>query len=141
MIEISEVRKRIRLAAEQAKRAAAERRERTADAAKSYDTFLQETAIPVFRMFAMALKAEGQAFTLVTPQGRVRLEREPSGDFIELELDTSRDPAVVVGRTRYSVGRDVTSVERPVREAPVGELDDEDVVQFILTELRPFLAR
>ena len=67
MADVALVRKRVRTAIEQARRDQAERRDRAAEAQKSYDAFLENSAIPVFRMIANILKSEGLNFEVATP--------------------------------------------------------------------------
>lgn len=143
MIEVSEIRKRLRQALEQAKRASAERRTRADAAARAYDEFLLQVATPVFRMFSGALRAEGYPFSVFTPAGGLRLMSErSSADFIELFLDTDADPPVAAARINRGRGRRLVTAERPVRQnAQVDQLTDEDVVQFLLAEIAPFVER
>jgi len=143
MIEVSEIRKRLRHTLDQVKRSNLERRVRTDAAARAYDTFVSGTATPVFRMFAAALKAEGYPFSVFTPAGGLRLMSERSGDdFIELFLDTAADPPLASGRINRGRGRRLVTAERPIREdAAVDQLTDEDVTEFLLRELVPFLER
>jgi hypothetical protein len=140
---VSEIRKRLRQALDHTKRANAERRTRTEAAARAFEEFLQQLATPVFRMFSMALKAEGYPFDVFTPAGGLRLMSERSGDdFIELFLDTDTDPPTVAVRINRGRGRRLVTTERPVREeAGVEQLTDEDLVQFLLREIGPFLER
>jgi hypothetical protein len=86
--------------------------------------------------------AEGHRFKVFTPAGSVRLAAESSGeDYIELGLDSTADPPVVVGRTSRGRGRRQIS-ERPVQEdVPIEDLTDDDVLAFLLRELTPFLER
>ena len=143
IIEVSEIRKRLLQRLDQVKRANAERRTRADAAARAYDTFIAETATPVFRMFAMALKAEGYPFSVFTPAGGLRLMSERSSDdFIELFLDTSVDPPMVAARINRGRGRRLITAERPLREdAQVEQVTDEDVTEFLLRELTAFLER
>jgi hypothetical protein len=142
-MDTPEVRRRVRAAIEQARRDAAARRERSTVAARDYEEFLATRAIPAFSTLAAALVAEGHRFKVFTPAGSVRLasERSPD-DFIELLLDSSEDPPVVLGRTSLSRGRRSVTRERPIRDrAAVADLTDEDVVSFVITELTPFVER
>jgi hypothetical protein len=143
MIEISEVTKRLRQTIARAKRAAAERRARLEAARNEYETFLSEVAVPVFRMFGMALRGEGRPFSVSTPQGKVRLVSEAdAGDFLEIDLDVARQPPAAIGRAAHRRGREITTVERPIREdAAVADLTDEDVLRFLLEEIAPFVER
>jgi len=143
MIEVSEVRKRLRQALERVKRERAERRARADAAARAYDAFLADVATPVFRMFSSALKADGYPFAVFTPAGGLRLMSERSNDdFIELFLDTDADPPIVSARINRGRGRRLISTERPVREnAAVERVTDEDVVEFLLREIVQFVER
>jgi hypothetical protein len=73
----------------------------------------------------------------------VRLASERSrDDFVELELDSSRHPAEVVGRTSVTRGSRVLTTEQPVREgARIGDLTDDDVLEFVLRVIGPFVER
>ncbi len=143
MIEVSEIRKRLRYALDQVKRERAERRLRADAAARAYDVFLADVATPVFRMFSSALKADGHPFGVFTPAGGLRLMSERSNDdFIELFLDADADPPIVSARISRGRGRRLISAERPMREATaVEQLTDEDVVEFLLREIVHFVER
>jgi hypothetical protein len=143
MIQVSEIRKRLRQALEQVKRERAERRARADQAAHAYEAFLTDIATPVFRMFSSVLKADGHPFSVFTPAGGLRLMSERSNDdFIELFLDAEADPPVVSARVSRGRGRRLISAERAVREeAAVDQLTDEDVVEFLLREIVQFVER
>ncbi len=142
MLDVADIRRRVRLAIERARRDAAARREAADQAAREYERFLRRVAEPVARTVVAALKAEGYLFHLATPAGGLRLESERAReDFIEIVLDTSRTP-VVLGRASYRRGRDVVATERPLREgAAVADLTAEDVLQFLLEAIGPFVER
>lgn len=141
MADVGEVRKRIRAEIEKAKRDQAERRTRVAEATRAYDAFLESAAIPVFRMFANVLKAEGLHFEVMTPAGGVRLQSERNrDDAIEMELDTTADPPqplVTVTRVR---GSRVVQSDRSIQSsAPLAQLTEHDVIEMLIEELRPWL--
>jgi hypothetical protein len=142
-MDISEVRRRLRRAIEEARREEAGRRARVDTAARDYEVFLPQVAVPIFRQAASALAAEGHRFTVFTPAESVRLASERStGDYLELALDSSQDPPRVIGRSSRGRGRRMVTAERPLREgATVAELTDEDVLQFLLTDIVPLLQR
>lgn len=142
MLEVPDVRRRLRQAIAQAKQAAAARRADIDAADRDYQRFLERVAEPVFRIVAAALKAENHPFLIATPAGGLRLESERSReDFIELALDTSEAP-VVVGRVSRGRGRRMIATERPLREgAAVAELTEDDVLEFLLSEIAPFVER
>ena len=142
-IEPSELRRRLRSAIEQARSNAAARRGRTDAAARDYETFLSTIAIPVVQQFANVLSAEGHHFNVATPAASVRLTSATKNeDYIEMLLDTAEDPPEVVGRTSRGRGRRQITSERPVRErTEVSELNEEDVLAFLLTEIVQFVGR
>jgi hypothetical protein len=142
-MEISDIRRRFRAAIEQAKKASAERRSRADAASIAYAAFLRDVAIPVFRVFSNVAKAEGQPFTIFTPADGVRLVSERhADDFVEVYLDASQDPPVVMARVNRRRGGDVVTAERPVRAAaPINSLTDEDVLGLLLGEIGSLTER
>jgi hypothetical protein len=142
-MEINEVRRRLRLAIEQARREAAERRARSDAAERDYEQFLAERAAPVFHDVANALTGEGHPFKVFTPARSVKLaSSHASDDFIELDLDTSQDPPHVIGRSSRGRGRRNVTSERPVKtRTPVADLSEEDVLAFVLSEIGPLVER
>ena len=142
-MDTPEVRRRLRAAIERAKREAAGRRDRSDTAARAYAQFLNERAVPILRTLATALAAEGHRFQVFTPADSVRLASEGSNeDYIELVLDTAQDPPQVVGRVSRGRGRRQITSERAVREGvPVPDLTEEDVLDFVLSEIAPFVER
>jgi len=142
MTDVAVVRKRVKFAIDQARRDQAERRARVAEATKTYDAFLENAAIPVFRMFANILKSEGLHFEVMTPAGGVRLQSERQrDDRIEMELDTTADPPqplVTVTRVR---GSRIVQSDRSLKGSnPLVHLTDDDVIEMLLEELRPWLV-
>jgi hypothetical protein len=142
-MEVSEIRRRLRASIEAAKRDAQERRIRSDKAWSEYERFLTERAVPLFHTVTSALVAEGHRFTIFTPAESVRLASESSGeDYIEIGLDRTADPPLVVGRTSRGRGRRQITAERPVNgDVPIEDLTDEDVLAFLLTELTALLER
>jgi hypothetical protein len=142
-MEVSEVRRRLRAAVEDARREAAERRVRTDAASRAYEEFLGQRAVPLFHQFAAALTGEGHLFNVFTPAASVRLASERSHEeFIELALDDASDPPTVVGRTSRGRGRRMISSERPVRDGiAIADLTEEDVLAFLLAEITSLIDR
>jgi hypothetical protein len=142
MADVAVVRKRVKTAIEQARRDQAERRERVTEAQRNYQTFLDTAAVPVFRMIANVLKSEGMNFEVMTPAGGVRLQSERNReDAINLELDTTADPPqplVTITRVR---GSRVTQKDRSIKGSnPLVQLTEDDVIEMLLEELRPWLV-
>jgi hypothetical protein len=141
-MEISEVRRRLLHTIERAKREAVQRRTRIDEASREYGEFLDRVAVPLFHQVARALRAEGHSFNVFTPGSSVRLASERAAeDYIELVLDTSGAAPQVVGRSSRIRGRRVLETERPVAEGAIATLTEEDVVEFLLKELEPFVER
>ncbi|MFM8532252.1 MAG: hypothetical protein ACKOEC_01445 [Acidimicrobiia bacterium] len=141
MADVAVVRKRVRAAIEQARRDQAERRGRAAEAQKNYALFLETAAIPVFRMFANILKSEGLSFEVMTPAGGVRLQSERHrDDAIEMELDVSADPPQPLVTITRARGSRVIQTDRSIKGSnPLVQLGEEDVIEMLLDELRPWL--
>lgn len=142
-IEISELRKRLRAAIEQKRRAAAARRTEIQEAADAYERFLKELAGPLVHMLANALRAEGFGFTVFTPTHGLKLASSRSGeDFIEFALDTSVARPTVLLRVNRGRGRRVVQHERPIGEAtPAHPLNEEEVLNALLEEIAALVER
>ena len=142
-MEISDIRRRLRMALEQAKKTTTERRVRADAAAVAYSAFLRDIGTPVFRMFANVAKAENYACTVFTPAEGVRLVSERHAeDAIEIWLDTSLDPPKIATRVSRVRGRNVTTTEGLLRpESPIDSLTDEDVLAFLLENIGTLVER
>lgn len=142
-METSDLRRRVRAAIEQARRDAAARRERSDAASRAYEQFLATRAVPAFTALANALVGEGQRFTVSTPVDSVRLSADGAPDnFIELVLDPTEDPPVVLARTNVGRGRRAITRERALRKTtPIADLTQDDVLEFVLDEMASFFER
>ena len=142
-LEVSHVRKRLMAAIERARKAGQERRERASAVERAYETFLVDVATPVMRMLASALKADRYPFTVATPGGSIRLASDKGrDDYIEFGLDTATDPPEVIGRISYGRGSRTITEERPVKGgASPQAITEEDVLEFLLKALEPWLER
>lgn len=142
-MEVSLVRKRLQDAMAAARQRTQQQRLRAAEAEKTFAVFLNDVAIPVTRQMAMALKAEGQAFTVFTPGDGLRLAADRGrDDFIEFALDTSGAEPQVIGRIRHTRGSRTIDDERPIRPgASPDTLTEEDVLEFLVHALEPWLER
>jgi hypothetical protein len=142
-IENAEVRRRLRSAIDAARQQAQARRSRADQAAREYEEFLENRAVPVFQTFRAALAAEGFRYAVFTPASTVRLSAEgATQDYIEIVLDTTSDPPGAVGRVSRGRGRRLVTHERPVADGvPIGELTDEHVLAFLVSEIVPFVER
>lgn len=141
MADVALVRKRVRTAIEQARRDQAERRSRIAEAQQKYDEFLTTAAIPAFRMVANVLKSENLNFEVMTPAGGVRLQSERNReDAIAMELDTTADPPQPLVTVTRARGSRIIQSDRSIKGSnPLVHLTEDDVIDMLLDELRPWL--
>jgi hypothetical protein len=141
MADVGVIRKRVRAEIDKARHDQAERRTRIAEATRAYEAFLQNAAIPVFRMFANILKAEGYPFEVATPAGGVRLQSERHrDDAVEIELDTTADPPQPLVTITRNRGSRVVQSDRTIKwNTPLEQLTEDDVIEMVLEELRPWL--
>ena len=143
-MDVSELRKRILRAIDDAKKDVSARRSTLDAANKAYEEFLDAVAVPLLRQSANVLKASGHLFDVHTPAGSVRLvaERSPH-TFLEIALDTSQPDPEVIGRVSLTRGRQGLVVEeRPVAPArPVEKLTEEDLAAFLITEIPKLVVK
>lgn len=132
----------MRHAIEAARQRAQTRRQQTAEAEAAFARFL-ELATPVLRQLTSALRAEGQAFTLFTPEHALRLASDRSRvDFIDLALDISGDPPVVMARISSARGSRTRDEERALKPGvPLDAISEEDILEFFLDALEPWLEK
>jgi hypothetical protein len=142
-MEVSQVRNRLKRAIDAARRRAQQRRERTSEAERAYEAFLNNVATPVTRQIANALKAEGYSFSVFTPAGGLRLAYDNArDDFVDFQLDSSGEQPEVIARVSYSRGSRTLDEERPVkRGASPDALTEDDVLDFLVAALEPWLER
>jgi hypothetical protein len=142
-MEVSDVRRRLRIAIDQAKRRAADRRAVADEASRFWGERLPEAVVPAFQAVQNALTGEGFKFSLSTPGETARLSPErSSAEFVELALDTTRElPAVIVRSTRGRGSRTIES-ERVVAEGPeIAQLTQDAVIGVVIGEIVPFIER
>jgi hypothetical protein len=140
MSDLSDLRRRVRQALQDAKQKGAARRAARDEAARAWDAALADTVTPLMRDVAAVLSGEGLAFRLDTPAGAARLmsERSPD-DYIEVALDGAdeREAPEVVGRTVRARGRQsVTVIEETL--GPPSELTPDRLTAFLLKAIAPW---
>ena len=141
-METSVVRNKLRETIERARRRAADRRGHHDEASRAYDAFLEHVATPLMRQIAGALKADGYSFTVFTPSGSVRLMSDRRAeDFIEISLDIAADAPRVIGHVSHLRGRNIVETERPIGSGKPDAISDEELLEFLLKELEPFVER
>lgn len=141
MSELTDLRRRVRQAIQDAKRTASDRRTARDEASKAWATAVAEVVEPEATVMAAALTGEGLPFRLETPRGTIRLVSERSADdYIEIVLDESdeRDVPEVIGRSVIGRGRQsVTVIEEPLG-APSGLAPDR-ITAFFLNAIGPWI--
>jgi hypothetical protein len=143
-MDVSELRKRILRALDEARKEASTRRQAVDAAAKAYETFLSDVAVPVVRQAAQVLNATGESFGVHTPAGSVRLVSDKSAQtYVEFVLDTAASDGTVVGRVSLARGRQgVVVAERPVApDKAVVDLTEEDVSAFLVAEVPKLIVK
>ena len=143
-MDVSDLRKRILRALDEARTDAALRRTETDVAERDFDKFLETVAVPLLRQAQGILKAEGQLFTVHAPAGSAKLVSDGNAQtFLELVLERSGERPAVLGRVSRARGRQRVVVdERPIAESKaVGALTDEDVAAYLVTEIPKLVGR
>jgi len=137
-MDVSELRKGILRALDDARRQASVRQTAVDDARQAFSAFLPGTAVPLVRQAADVLRAEGQLYSVHTPADCVRLVSDSSPHtYLEVALETSGDSPQVVGRISLTRGRQGHVVEEiPVAPGkPLSALSEDDVTGFLLTAI------
>jgi hypothetical protein len=142
-MEVSDVRRRLRTAIEEARRNAEERRQRRDDAARAWERALETVITPAFHQLASALTAEGYRFQVVTPGTTARLVPERGGEeFVEIALETEGDEPLVMIRSTRGRGRRTIARERSLGgRGAIDALADTEIASAVIDELVPFLER
>jgi hypothetical protein len=143
-MDVSDLRKRIIHALDDARKEASERRVAVDGARAAFETFLERVAGPLFKQAATVLRGEGHEFTLHTPADSVRLvsDRFPQ-EAIEVELHVEGGMASVIGRTRLlRGGKDPLVEERQLAPGKaIPDLTETDVTVFLVKEIPRLVAR
>ena len=128
---------------ERSRERAQHRRQRTQEAERAYESFLQNVATPVTKQVANALKAEGYAFTVFTPGGGLRLALDRGrDDYVELGLDTSGDLPQVMARISRTRGSRTLDDERAIKkDASPEQITEKDMLEFWVDVLEPWFER
>lgn len=143
-MDVSELRRRILRALDDAKNDAALRRTEVDAVQRAFEEFLERVAVPVLRQTQTVLKAEGHSFTVHAPAGGARLVSDTSAQtFLEFTLDQSGDRPLVIGRVsrQRNRGRIVVEEEPVATDKAVAALTDEDVAAFLVAQIPRLVKR
>jgi len=143
-MDVSDLRKRILMALDTARKDAASRRTVVDEANRAYETFIETIAVPLLRQAQTVLRAEHQPFTVHHPAGAARLVSDNSADtFLEFAMGTSGAQPQVIGRASLARGRQSVVVEeRPISTTKaIADLTEDDVAQFLVTEIPKLVVK
>lgn len=143
-MDVSELRKRILHALDDARKDAAAKRGVVDEAARAYEAFLANIAVPMVKQAQAVLKAEGYLFTVQAPAASVRLQAEQSPEtYLELVLDPALSPPAVLGRTSLTRGRRGQIVdESPIAAGKTIEaITEDDVSKFLIAGIGRLIVK
>jgi hypothetical protein len=143
-MDVSELRKRILRAVDDARKDAAARRVLVDEAVKAYGEFLAGTAVPMLRQAATVLNAAGGGFAVQTPADAARLVSQSAPEtYLEIALDTGGAEPEVVGRVSLARGRQGVVVDERVLAPgkPVEKLTEEDLAAYLVSAAPRLLVR
>lgn len=134
-MDVSELRKRIDRAVDDARKEAALRRVRIDQSVKAYAEFLSAVAVPMLKQAATIINASGGTFVVSTPAETVRLSAQHSAEtYLEIALDRGGAEPEVVGRVSLARGREGTIVDERVlgQGKPVEKVTEEDLAAYLV---------
>jgi hypothetical protein len=143
-VDVSDLRKGILRALDDARRQSASRRAGKDEAGAAYTRFLDTVAVPLLRQAQDVLRAERHAFSVESPAGSARLSADAAPQtFLEVTLDTSGAEPQVIGRVSLTRGRQgVVIEEAPIAPGkPIAELGDTDIASFLLTAIPKLVVK
>jgi hypothetical protein len=142
-MDVSDLRKRIMRALDDARKDATTKRTAVDAARADFATFLSATAVPLVRQAAQVLRAEGHQFSVETPADSVRLVNDHASDtYLEVALEVGDRPRVV-GRVSVTRGRrGVLLEERELAPStPVAGVEEDDVAKFLVSEVAKLVLK
>lgn len=143
-MDVSDLRKRILRAVDDARKDAAARRVLVDESVKAYGEFLSSIAVPLLRQAATVLNATGGGFAVQTPAETARLSSQAAPEtYIEIALDSSGAEPEVVGRISLARGRQGVIVEERVLAPgkPVAKLTEDDVAAYLVAAVPRLIVR
>ena len=143
-LDVSDLRKRILRALDDARKDASFRRTVLDEATQAYATFLETLGVPLLNQAAQVLRAEKHNFNLNTPADGARIASEASPNtYLEFALDSTGAVPQVIGRVSLAHGRQGRIVEeRPLAPGKaVADVTEDDVAQFLVTEIPKLILR
>jgi hypothetical protein len=144
-MDVSELRKQILRAIDDARKDAVGRRTLVDESTKAYEQFLAVVAVPQIPQAASVLNAAGHPFVVHTPANSTRLAAESSPEtFVEVTLDVRHgaEPEVM-GRVSVTRGRQgLILEERPLAPGkPIERLTEGDLSTFLVSEVPKLIVK
>jgi ribosomal protein S11 len=143
-MDVSELRKRILRAVDDARKDATARRSLVDQAVKAYGEYLNTVVVPMLKQTATIVNASGGTFVVSTPADSARLSAQQATEtYLEIALDRSGPEPEVVGRVSLARGRQGTIVdERPVATGkPVEKLTEDDLAAYLITAIPKLIVK
>jgi hypothetical protein len=143
-MDVSELRKRILRAVDDARKDADARRIRVDESVKSYEQFLGAVAVPMLRQASGIVNASGGTFVVSTPADTVRMSAQHAPDtYLEIALDRNGEEPEVVGRVSLARGRQGTVVDERVIAPgkPVSKLTEDDLAAYLVASVPRLLLK
>ena len=143
-MDVSELRKRILRAVDEARKEAAIRRVAIDRSVKAYEQFLSDVAVPLLKQTASIVNAGGGTFVVSTPAETVRLSAQHAAEtYLEIALERSSGDPEVVGRVSLARGRQGIVVdERPIAVGkPVEQLTEDDLAAYLVTAIPKLVVK
>jgi hypothetical protein len=143
-MDVSELRKRILRAVDEARKDAAVRRSLSDQAVKAYGEYLNVVVVPMLKQAAGVVNASGGTFVVDTPAETARLSAQHAAEtYLEIALDRSGAEPEVVGRVSLARGRQGTIVdERPIASGkPVDKLTEDDLAAYLVAAIPKLVVK
>jgi hypothetical protein len=143
-MDVSELRKRILRAVDDARRDATARRALVDQSVKAYQGFLVDVVVPMLKQAATVVNASGSVFDVSTPAETARLTAQHASEtYLEIALDRTGPEPDVIGRVSLARGRLGTVVdERPIAPGkPVEQLSEEDLAAYLVSAIPKLLVK
>lgn len=143
-MDVSELRKQILRAVDDARKDAAARRVLVDESVKAYGEYLSAVVVPMLRQAATVVNATGAAFDVQTPAESARLASQTAPEtYLEIALDRTAAEPEVVGRISLTRGRQGQIVEERVIAPgkPVARLTEEDLSAYLVSAIPRLIVR
>ncbi len=143
-MDVSELRKRILRAVDEARKDAAERRTLVDQSVKAYAQFLPDVVVPMLKQAATIVNANGGTFVVSTPAETARLSAQHAAEtYLEIALDRTGAEPDVVGRVSLARGRQGVIVdERPIAAGkPIEQLTEDDLAAYLVTAVPKLIVK